>query len=218
VHDKFTALDSRLYEYLVEHGARQDDQLRRIEAETEAMGSIARMQIAPDQGALITLLVRWIDAALAVEVGTFTGYSAVCIARGLAPGGRLVCLELDEDYARTATENLSAAGLDELVDMRVGPALDSLRAMPSADRIDFAFVDADKPSYGDYYEELLSRMRPGGLIMLDNVLLGGRVLDPPEGDDSAVAMADLNDRLESDERVDLAMLGVADGITLARKR
>jgi caffeoyl-CoA O-methyltransferase len=218
VHDKFTALDSRLYEYLVEHGARQDDQLRRIEAETEAMGSIARMQIAPDQGALITLLVCWIDAALAVEVGTFTGYSAVCIARGLAPGGRLVCLELDEDYARTATENLSAAGLDELVDMRVGPALDSLRAMPSADRLDFAFVDADKPSYGDYYEELLSRMRPGGLIMLDNVLLGGRVLDPPEGDDSAVAMADLNDRLESDERVDLAMLGVADGITLARKR
>jgi caffeoyl-CoA O-methyltransferase len=218
MHDKFTALDASLYDYMVEHGARQDDHLRRIEHETESMGSIAKMQIAPDQGALITLLVRSIDAVVAVEVGTFTGYSAVCIARGLALGGKLICLELDEGYARTATANLRAAGLDELVDMRVGPAIDSLRALPSDQQIDFAFIDADKPAYDDYYEEVLKRLRPGGLIMLDNVLLGGRVLELGEDDESARVMAALNDRIADDDRVDIAMVAVADGITLIRKR
>ena len=218
MRDKFIRLRPELYEYMVGRGARQDELLRRVERETEAMGSIAKMQIAPDQGALITLLVRTLGARLAIEVGTFTGYSAICIARGLAPGGRLICCEIDEGYARTALENLRAAGLEESVEMRVGPALETLRALPSGEDVDFAFVDADKVSYRDYYEELLARLRRGGLMMLDNVLLGGRVLEAGEGDASALAMRSLNDAIAADERVDLAMVGVADGVTLVRKR
>jgi caffeoyl-CoA O-methyltransferase len=216
--EKFTALTPELHRYMVEHGSRQDEVLARVERDTEAMGSIAIMQIAPDQGALLTLLTRVLGARLAVEVGTFTGYSAICIARGLAPGGRLVCCELSEDYARTALDALREARLEDAVEMRVGPALETLRAMPKAQEVDLAFIDADKDAYPQYYEELLARLRPGGLMLLDNVLLGGRVLDPPAGDDSARAMARLNDEIAADDRVDCAMVGVADGITLVRKR
>jgi caffeoyl-CoA O-methyltransferase len=218
MRDKFTPLTGELYEYIVERGSRQDEVLRRVERETEAMGEIAKMQIAPDQGALITLLVRAIETRLAIEVGTFTGYSAICIARGLAPGGRLICCELDQGYARTAGENLRAAGLADAVEMRIAPALETLRALPGAADVDFAFVDADKVSYGDYYEELLPRLRPGGLMMLDNVLLGGRVLGQAGDDRSAQAMRALNDAIGADARVDCAMVGVADGVTLVRKR
>jgi caffeoyl-CoA O-methyltransferase len=216
--EKFTALTPELHRYMVEHGSRQDEVLARVERDTEAMGSIAIMQIAPDQGALLTLLTRVLGARLAVEVGTFTGYSAICIGRGLAPGGRLVCCELSEDYARTALDALREARLEDAVEMRVGPALETLRAMPKDQEVDLAFIDADKDAYPQYYEELLARLRPGGLMLLDNVLLGGRVLDPPADDDSARAMARLNDEIAADDRVDCAMVGVADGITLVRKR
>jgi caffeoyl-CoA O-methyltransferase len=216
--EKFTVLTPELHRYMVEHGSRQDDVLARVEKDTDAMGSIAMMQIAPDQGALLTLLARLIGARLAVEVGTFTGYSAICIARGLVPGGRLVCCELSEDYARTALDALSEAKLQDAVDMRVGPALATLQTMPQDEQVDLAFIDADKESYLQYYEELLARLRPGGLMLLDNVLLGGRVLDPPSDDGSARAMARLNDAIAGDERVDCAMVGVADGVTLVRKR
>ena len=218
VAEKFTQMTPELHRYIVDRGARQDDLLRRVEQETEAMGDVAVMQIAPDEGALLTLLTRMVDARLAVELGTFTGYSAICIARGLAPGGRLVCCEIDEGYAATARGNLRAAGLDELVDVRVGHALETLRGMPPAPEIDLAFIDADKPSYPDYYEELLPRLRTGGVMALDNVLLGGRVLDPAPDDESATAIARLNDAIATDERVDCAMVGVADGVTLLRKR
>jgi caffeoyl-CoA O-methyltransferase len=218
VRTKFTSLTPELYEYMVDRGARQDELLGGIERETEALGSIAKMQIAPDQGALMTLLVTAIGARVAVEVGTFTGYSAVCIARGLPADGRLICCELDDGYARTALDNLRAAGVEGRVDMRVGPAVETLRGLPRDEPVDFAFVDADKVSYGDYVEELLARLRPGGLMVLDNVLLGGRVLDPPDGDESAHEMERLNDALAGDDRVDIAMVGVADGITLLRKR
>jgi caffeoyl-CoA O-methyltransferase len=216
--EKFTVLTPELHRYMVEHGSRQDEVLARVEKDTDAMGSIAMMQIAPDQGALLTLLARLIGARLAVEVGTFTGYSAICIARGLVPGGRLVCCELSEDYARTALDALSEAKLEDAVDMRVGPALATLQTMPQDEQVDLAFIDADKESYPQYYEELLARLRPGGLMLLDNVLLGGRVLDPPSDDGSARAMARLNDAIAGDERVDCAMVGVADGVTLVRKR
>ena len=218
MHDKFTRLTPEMHQYMVERGARQDEVLARVERETEAMGDIAVMQVAADQGAMLELMVRSFGVRVAVEVGTFTGYSAICIARGLAPDGRLTCLELNEDYARTAEQNLSAAGLADVSEVRVGPALEALRAMPSAPEIDFAFVDADKTSYPEYYEELLTRLRPGGMMMLDNVLLSGRVLDPPEDDESAKVMRRLNDAIAIDERVDVAMIAVADGITLARKR
>ena len=215
---KFTALTPESHGYMVERGARQDALLRELERETAAMGDIAKMQIAPDEGALLTLLTRLVDARLAVEVGTFTGYSAICIARGLAAGGRLVCCEIDRGYADTALANLRAGGLDEVTEIRVAPALDTLRAMRVSQEIDLAFIDADKDSYPDYYEELVARLRPGGLLLLDNVLLSGRVLDPAPDDASALAMARLNDAIAADERVDCAMVGVADGLTILRKR
>lgn len=216
--DKFTALTSELHGYIVEHGARRDEALQAVEAETEAMGSVAVMQTGPDQAALITLLVRAIRARQALEVGTFTGYGAIAIARGLPEDGRLICCELDQGYAEISRRNLERAGVTERVEIRVGPALETLRALPAGEEFDFAYIDADKPGYPGYFEECLARLRPGGLIVLDNVLLGGRVLDPPDDDEAAQAIAKLNDSLAVDERVDIAMLGIGDGVTLARKR
>lgn len=216
--DKFLRMTPALYEYMVEHGARRDEALRRVEEETEALGDIAVMQTAPEQGALLTLLARAIGARRAIEVGTFTGYGAICIARGLAEGGTLVCCEIDDGWADTAERNLAMAGVEGNTDVRRGPALETLRSLPSEPAFDFAFVDADKIGYADYYEEVLRLLRPGGLCLLDNVLLSGRVLEPDEGDESAVAMERLNAAIAADERVDLAMIGVADGVTILSKR
>lgn len=220
---KFTAIDQRLHDYIVGHGARQDEVLKRVQAETAEMGDLANMQIAPDQGAFMTLLARSIEAKEALEVGTFTGYSAICIARGLAPGGRLLCCELSEEYAETAARNLEAAGVAERVEIRVGPAAQTLADLPEREVFDLTFIDADKSGYPTYYEEALKRTRTGGLILLDNVLGGGSIAAPedevPEGwRESVAALRDLNDELVRDERVDLAMVAIADGLTIARKR
>jgi caffeoyl-CoA O-methyltransferase len=215
---KFTAVDEELHAYLVEHGARQDDLLSRLAAETAELGDIAVMQIAPEQGALLTLLVRAIGARRAIELGTFTGYSAICIARGLPAEGRLVACELRDDYAATARRWFAEADIAQRIDLRVGAALDTLRSLPAGDRFDFAFIDADKERYIEYYELCLARLRPGGLMMIDNTLMGGRVLDPDPGDPNARTAAELNERIADDERVDAAMLGIADGVTVALKR
>jgi caffeoyl-CoA O-methyltransferase len=220
---KFTPLDEELHSYIVRHGARQDDVLRHVQEETAALGDISAMQIAPDQGAFMTLLARAIGAREALEVGTFTGYSAICLARGLAPGGRLLCCELSEEFAATAARNLEAAGVADRVEIRVGPAAETLRALPEREVFDLVFIDADKPGYPVYYEEALARTRPNGLILLDNVLGGGEIAKPAdevsEGwRDSVAALKELNAELARDERVDLAMVGIADGLTIARKR
>src|SRR5215218_6921123 len=191
-----------LIEYLGRWGARTDEVLDRVRAETAVMPS-AQMQVSADQGALIELLVRLIGATDALEVGTFTGYSAICIARGLKEGGRLTCLELDEDRAAIARRNLDAAGVGDRVEIRVGPAGESLEAMAATPTFDFAFIDADKAGYPEYYELVLARMRPNGLILLDNMLQGGRVLDPDT--DNARTLHALNERIHADERVDVAM-------------
>jgi len=214
---KFTPLTDELHEYMVAHGARQDDVLRRVQEETAAMGSIARMQIAPDQGAFMTLLCRAIGASEAIELGTFTGYSAICIARGLAPGGRLIACELSEEYAEIAGRNLEAAGAAGQVEIRIGPALETLRDIPERELFDIAFIDADKPGYPAYYDELLPRMRTGGLILVDNVLQGGDVVGEDDNE-SVTAIRELNDTIAADERVDSAMVAIADGLMLARKR
>jgi caffeoyl-CoA O-methyltransferase len=218
VPDKFTALTPELYAYLVEHGARQDDVLRRLAAETAELGDVAVMQIAPEQGAFMELLVRAIGARRALELGTFTGYSAICVARGLTPDGTLVTCDLNGEWTAIARRYFEEASVAERIDLRLGPALDTLRELPTDEPFDFAFIDADKAEYPDYYEECLRLLRPGGLIMLDNVLRGGQVADPADDDPRTLATRDVNDRAIADERVEVAMLGVADGITLALKR
>ena len=219
---KFTALDERLHAYMVEHGARQDEALRRVQEETAAMGAIAEMQIAPDQGAFMTLLTRAIGAREALEVGTFTGYSAICIARGLPPGGRLVCCEVSEEFAETAARNVEAAGVAERVEIRVGPAVEAIRELPERELFDLVFIDADKPGYGEYYELVLPRTRTGGLILFDNVFANGNIAKPDaeveeHWRENVAALRELNDTLAADDRVDLAMVSIADGLTFARK-
>jgi caffeoyl-CoA O-methyltransferase len=204
-----------LLDYLQRYGARTDEVLDRVRTETAAMPS-AQMQVAADQGALIELLVRLIGAKDALEVGTFTGYSAICIARGLDEGGRLTCLEIDEDRAAIARQNLAAAGVGNRVDILVGPAGESLEAMAAAPAFDFAFIDADKSGYPEYYELVLARMRPGALILLDNMLQHGQVVRPES--DNARIIDELNRRIHGDERVDMAMTVSADGLTFVRVR
>ncbi len=215
---KFTPLTDELHDYMVAHGARQDDVLRRVQEETAAMGDIAVMQIAPDQGAFMTLLARLTGAREAIELGTFTGYSAICIARGLAPGGRLIACELSEEYAETAAANIAAAGVADRVEIRIGPALDTLADIPERETFDLGFIDADKENYPAYYELVLARTRPGGLIVVDNVLAAGRVVDPGNDQEQVRAIRRTNDLIAADERVDCAMVAIADGLMLARKR
>jgi caffeoyl-CoA O-methyltransferase len=215
--DKFISLTPELHRYAVEHSSFRDGVVPDVEAEAKEMGELSEMQIAGDQAALMTVLVGAIGAQRALEVGTFLGYGAIAIARGLPEDGRLICCELDEGYAERAREYLRRAGLEGKVEIRVGPALDTLREMDRGEQFDFAFIDAAKTEYIDYFEETLPRMRAGGLIMIDNTMSGGNVLDPGDSD-SARVTAELNDRLAMDERVEVALLALADGITLARKR
>src|SRR3954470_19508531 len=206
-----------LHRYAVEHSSFRDGVVADVEQAGEDMGDLASMQIAGDQAAFMTIVVAAIGARSALEVGTFLGYGALAITRGLPDDGHLVCCELDEKYAERAREHLDKAALAGKVEFRVGPALESLRAMDASEQFDFAFIDADKTEYIDYFEEALSRLRPNGLIMVDNTLRDGTVLDPGDSEPARVT-AELNDRLAKDDRVDVALLGVADGITLVRKR
>jgi caffeoyl-CoA O-methyltransferase len=215
--DKFISITPELHRYSVEHSSFRDGVVPEVEQAGEEMGDLALMQIAGDQAAFLTILVRAIGTRRALEVGTFLGYGAIAIARGLPDEGKLISLELDEGYADRAREHLRKAGLEEKVEIRVGPALESLRAMDRSEQFDLAFIDADKTEYIDYFEEVLARLRPNGIILIDNTLRDGTVLDPGESK-SARVTAELNDRLAEDDRVEVALLGLADGITMARKR
>ena len=191
--------------------------LEEVARETEEMGDISVMQMAPEQGALTTVLVRALGATRALEIGSFTGYGTISIAAGLPEQGRLIACELDEGYAETIRRNVERAGLADRVEVRVGPALDTLRAIDDENVFDFAFIDADKPTYPDYYEEALRLLRPGGLVMVDNVFAAGQVTDSGADGDYLDGIRTLNDRIAEDDRVISAMVGVADGITLALK-
>jgi caffeoyl-CoA O-methyltransferase len=201
-----------LTEYLTRFSG-QDGVLARVARET-AERPDGGMQSRPDQGGLLTLLARLLDAREALEIGTFTGYGAICIARGLAEGGQLTCLEVDEELAAIARGNVAAAGVEDRVTIKVGPAAESLAAIPEVPHVDLAYVDADKPAYPGYYDALVPRMRPGGLIVLDNTLLRGNVTDPKE--ERHRIMNALNERIAADERVESVLLGLNDGMTLAR--
>ena len=218
MHAKFTALNPELYDYLVAHNPPQDEVQKALAAETAALGPISMMQIAVEQGAFLTLLTRLLGVQFAVEIGTFTGYSAISIARGLAPGGRLLCCDVSEEWTAIARRYWERAKLTDRIELRIAPAVDTLRALPKSPPVDLAFVDADKTSYRAYYEELLPRLSPRGVIVFDNVLWGGSVAEPSVQDESTQAIRALNDFIATDPRVDAVMLPVADGITLVRRR
>jgi caffeoyl-CoA O-methyltransferase len=210
-------LSPEIHEYLVEHGAPPDEHQRALIERTAALGPISMMQIAPEQGAFLQLLVSLLGVQRAIEVGTFTGYSALCIARGLAPGGRLLCCDVSEEWTTIGRDAWRRAGVDDRIELRLAPAIETLEALPDTADVDFAFIDADKGHYTDYYEAVLSRLRPGGLIVVDNVLWSGRVVDASADDSDTAAIRAFNDRLAADRRVQAVMLPVADGLTLARK-
>ena len=203
-------------DYLLAHCTPADDVLRDLAAETRAaFPAAAGMQISHDEGELLTMLVRLSGAANAVEVGVFTGYSAICIARGLPKDGRLLACDVSEQWTGVARRYWERAGLDDRIELRIAPAIETLRALPPEPAIDFAFIDADKTGYRDYYAELVPRIRAGGLLVLDNVLRDGRVLAPT--DPSDLAICEINDIIVADGRVESVMLPVRDGVTLVRK-
>jgi caffeoyl-CoA O-methyltransferase len=194
-----------------------DAVVRDLQERTRALGSASGMQIADDQGQLLTLLTRLVGARYAVEVGTFTGYSSLCIARGLPDDGRLVCCDISEEWTSIARDAWAAAGVDERIDLRIAPALDTLRALPDAATIDLAFIDADKGGYVDYWEELVPRVRPGGLLLADNVLWSGAIIGDAADDANLAALQAFNDHVAADDRVEVALLTAFDGLTLARR-
>jgi len=213
-------LSAAVRRYVAAHSAQPDALLDELRAET-AREPMARMQVAPEQGALLALLVRMAGAKRAIEIGTFTGYSAICIARALAPGGRLLTCDVNETWTATARAFWARAGLAGCIDLRLAPALDTLDeliARDEAGKFDFAFIDADKERYDAYYERCLALLRSGGLIVIDNVLWSGAVAGTKDQAPSTVALRQLNDKLVADPRVEVAMVPIGDGITLALKR
>ncbi|MEY2458468.1 MAG: caffeoyl-CoA O-methyltransferase [Acidimicrobiaceae bacterium] len=210
-------LSPEIHEYLVAHGSPPDAIERALIEETAALGGIAMMQIAPEQGALLRILTQVIGATRAVEVGTFTGYSALCIARGLPADGRLLCCDISDEWTKIGRRHWEEAGIADRIELRLGPALDTLQSLPREEAFDLAFIDADKPNYIAYYEELLPRLRVNSLLIIDNVLWSGSVVDPKANDENVTAIRAFNDHLAADRRVEKVMLPVSDGITLARK-
>jgi caffeoyl-CoA O-methyltransferase len=214
------SLTDSLYEYLLAVSLREPDLLRRLREETAGLPN-ARMQIAPEQGQFMALLVRLLAARRCLEVGVFTGYSSLAVALALPDDGRIVACDVSEEWTAVARRYWAEAGVAHKVDLRLAPALETLEgllAAGAAGTFDFAFLDADKENYPGYYELLLELVRPGGLIVADNTLWSGRVADPANEEASTVALRRFNELLHRDERVDSSLVPVGDGLTLARKR
>jgi caffeoyl-CoA O-methyltransferase len=204
--------------YLVDHSSAPDGVQIDLIAETAALGGISMMQISPEQGAFMTLFTRIVGARRAVEVGTFTGYSALCIARGLPDDGTLLCCDVSEEWTALGRRAWERAGVAHKITLEIAPALDTLAALAPEPTFDLGFIDADKPAYPGYYEEILTRLRPNGVILVDNVLWGGAVLDPKADDENTQAIRAFNDMVASDDRVESTILALGDGLTVARKR
>jgi len=216
--EKFTALNRDLHKYLLDHGHNGDPLLAELAAETAKLGRIAGMQIAAEQGTLMAILVKLSGARNAIEIGTFTGYSAICIARALPPEGHLLCCDVSGEWTAIARRYWERAGLTNKITLKLAPGIETLAALPSDAVVDFTFIDADKINYRNYYEECLKRTRSNGLILIDNVLWGGSVLDAKNQTDDTKAIRALNDLIAHDQRVDAVMIPVSDGLTIARKR
>ena len=216
--DRFLRLNRELYDYVLDHGHNRDPLLRELEEETRKLGPIAAMQVAPEQGTLLKILVRASGTKSAIEIGTFTGYSSICIARGLPNDGKLLCLDMSEQWTAIARRYWERAGVASRITLKLGPAADALRGLPASTVFDFAFIDADKPNYDFYYEEVLKRLRPGGLILLDNVIWSGQVINAADKSESTEAIRKINDLIAADNRVEAVMIAISDGITIACKK
>ena len=213
-------LTPELYTYLLEVSLRESDLLQELRERTRRMPE-ARMQIAPEQGQFMTLLARLLGARQALEIGVFTGYSALCVASALPVDGRLIACDISAEYTRIAREYWERAGVADRIDLRLAPAsetLATLLAEGAAGSFDLAFIDADKTGYADCYEQCLALLRPGGLIVVDNVLWNGRVLDAATADEDTRAIRAFNRRIHKDARVDLSLVPIGDGLSLLRKR
>jgi predicted O-methyltransferase YrrM len=209
-----------IHRYLVEHSVREPDVLARLRAATASL-PLAQMQIGPEQGQLLALLAKLVGAKRCIEVGVFTGYSSLAVALALPQDGRILACDVSEEWTALARRFWREAGVEHKIELKLQPAARTLEerlAAGEAGRYDFAFIDADKPAYDTYYELLLQLLRPGGLMALDNTLWSGAVLNPEEREPNTVALRALNDKLHRDERIDLSLLPVGDGVTLARKR
>jgi len=216
---KYVTLNDALYDYVVRSRSRADDPLLdTLRAETEALGDIARMLISREQGDLLTILTRLLNVRSSVEVGTFTGYSSICIARGLAPGGRLTCFDLSAEWTAIARRSWDKEGLADRMELHLGDAREILMKWEPDEPLDFVFIDADKTGYDEYFEILLPKMKANGLFIFDNMLWGGRVVEEPRDDPDGMAIDLLNQKLARDPRVESVLLPLADGLHLARKR
>ena len=211
-------LSPEIHQYLVAHGTPPDDVQQALIARTSELGGISMMQIAPEQGAFMTILTRLLEVRNAVEVGTFTGYSSLCIARGLADGGKLVCCDVSDEWTSIAREYWERAGIANRIDLRIAPALETIASLPDGEHLDLVFIDADKENYANYYDALLPRLRRNGVILVDNTLWSGAVIDESRDDTSTVAIRAFNDMVAADDRVDTVQLAISDGLTLLRKR
>ena len=211
-------LGAEIHEYLVAHGSPPDAVQQGLIEATAVLGPVSGMQISPEQGAFMTMLTQLLNVGFAVEVGTFTGYSALCIARGLAPGGRLLCCDVSEEWTTIARTAWAEAGVSDRIDLRIAPAIDTLLALDATESIDLAFLDADKPMYASYFEAILPRLRTGGLMLIDNVLWSGSVVDASVTDENTEAIRAFNDMVVADDRVDAVMIPLGDGLTMLRKR
>ncbi len=211
---------SELYAYLLSASSREDEIKRSLREKTAAMPD-ARMQVTPEQGQFMALLAKLVGAKRAIEIGTYTGYSALCVAEALPEDGQLVACDISEEWTSIGRPYWKKAGVAERIDLRLGPALDTLQELEASGltgSFDFAFIDADKANYDRYYEACLKLLRVGGLIVVDNALWGGQVADPSFQDEDTRAIRALNEKLRDDSRVDASLLPVGDGVYLARKR
>ena len=211
-------LDEALAAYIQAHSTGPDDVQRDLIEATAALGDASVMQISPAQGALMTLLTTLLQPSFAVEVGTFTGYSAMAVAKALPPRGRLLCCDISEEWTAIAREHWRRAGLSDRIDLRIGPALDTLRSLPSDPAVDLAFIDADKASYIAYYEELVPRLSARGVILVDNTLWDGHVANPAQTDPTTEQLRAFNAHVVADERVLVALLPVGDGLSVITRR
>lgn len=211
-------LTPEVHAYIVEHSERLDPIATELVERTAALGGISIMQIAPEQAQFMTLLARTLAARVAVEVGTFTGLSALSIVRGLAPGGRLTCCDVSEEWTSIGRPFWERAGVADRIDLRIGPAADTLAGLPGDAVVDLAFIDADKGGYVGYWDALVPRMRPGGVVLVDNTLYSGTVADPSNTDETTEHIRTFNSHAAADDRMETVLLPVGDGLTFARKR